>query len=105
MQELRELIRQTGNVILMFENLPAGLNEEQAAEHIWQVCGLNVEPRYLSCKDRISGDYATCMAILHRDTLADYFNELLKPAGIRVKSCDNQSPAKRVKYVANCQTR
>jgi hypothetical protein len=88
----------------MFENLPVGLSETAAAQHIWEVCGLNIDPRYLSCKDRISGDYCTCMALLHRDTLADYFNELLKPAGIGVKSWDNHGPS-RGKHAANGQTR
>jgi hypothetical protein len=91
-QELKEIIRQTSNVVLVFENLPLGTNEEQAAEHIWGLCGLNIDPRYISTKDRTSGDYSTAMAVLHRDTLADYFGSLLKDKGIRVKSWDFKKP-------------
>jgi hypothetical protein len=92
MQELRELIRQTGNVILKFEHLPAGLSEHETAEYIWQLCGLNIDPKYISTKDRLSRDYGTALAILHRDTVADYFARLLKEQGIGVKSWDNDKP-------------
>jgi hypothetical protein len=97
MQELKELIRNTSNTILVFENLPTGIDEHAAAQHIWEItgCGLNIDPRYLSCKDRISGDYSTCIAVLHRDTLADYFATLLKKDGIKVRSWDKENPKRK----------
>ena len=81
MQPIHYLVRKTRRPVLMFEGLPVGSSEEEAAQWLWEKFGLNLPVSHLSTKDADSGEYCTLMAILTPEALADMFARSLKEQG------------------------
>lgn len=85
------------SAILLLRNLPKDATEEHLSDFLWARLGLNIPPDYLSVKPlEPPFDSANCLAVVTRETLADFLSRALEGVAFAGRQIEVHQPKPRI---------